>query len=84
MITLLYFARLREALGKGGEKLDLPDGVATLRALRAHLARRGGAWATEMAEARNLRAAVNQSVAAADASVADGDEVAFFPPVTGG
>lgn len=83
-VTLLYFARLREALGSGREQLDLPAGIATLGALRAHLAARGGAWAAEMAEGRNLRAAVNQSVAAADTAVAAGDEIAFFPPVTGG
>ena len=84
MITLLYFARLREALGAGSEQLALPPTVRTLSALRTHLAQRGGAWAVEMAAGRNLRAAVNQTVAAADAPVADGDEVAFFPPVTGG
>lgn len=84
MITLLYFARLREALGTDREQLALPAGVGTLRALRAHLALRGDAWAREMAEGRNLRAAVNQTVMTADAPVADGDEVAFFPPVTGG
>lgn len=84
MITLLYFARLREALGTGKEQLALPAGVTTLAALRAHLALRGNAWAKEMDEGRNLRAAVNQAVVTADASLADGDEVAFFPPVTGG
>lgn len=84
MITLRYFARLRETLGTGEEQLALPAGVSTLRALRAHLAQRGEAWAREMAEGRNLRAAVNQTIAAADVPVVDGDEVAFFPPVTGG
>ncbi|MGE0558790.1 MAG: molybdopterin converting factor subunit 1 [Burkholderiales bacterium] len=84
MITLLYFARLREALGSGREQIALPAGVDTLGALRAHLAQRGGAWAIEMGEGRNLRAAVNQDVAAADVPLKDGDEVAFFPPVTGG
>lgn len=83
-ITLLYFARLREALGTGREQLALPAGVSTLGALRAHLAQRGGAWAKEMAEGRNLRAAVNQEVATPDSPLKDGDEVAFFPPVTGG
>lgn len=83
-VTLLYFARLREALGTGREQLVLPPGVATLGALRTHLASRGGAWAKEMAGGRNLRAAVNQDVAAADTPVKGGDEVAFFPPVTGG
>ncbi len=84
MITLLYFARLREALGTGREELALPAGVSTLGALRRHLAQRSEAWAKEMAEGRNLRAAVNQHVAMLDTSVKDGDEVAFFPPVTGG
>lgn len=84
MITLLYFARLREALGTGREQIALPAGVATLGDLRVYLAQRGGAWAIEMAEGRNLRAAVNQDVAAAAVPLKDGDEVAFFPPVTGG
>lgn len=84
MITVLYFARLREALGTGREQIELPRGVDTLAALRAHLAQRGESWAKEMAESRNLRAALNQTVAAADAPVKDGDEIAFFPPVTGG
>ena len=84
MIKLLYFARLREALGTGHEQLVLPAGVATLGALRAHLSTRGEAWAREMAAGRNLRAAVNQEIADPDTPLKDGDEVAFFPPVTGG
>lgn len=84
MITLLYFARLREALGIGREELVLPAGVGTLGALRDQLAQRGDAWAREMAAGRNLRAAVNQDIAKADTPVKDGDEIAFFPPVTGG
>ncbi len=84
MITLLYFARLREALGVDREQIDLPETAATLAALRSHLAKRGGAWAEEMAPARNLRAAVNQDVARSETPLKDGDEVAFFPPVTGG
>jgi sulfur-carrier protein len=84
MITLLYFARLRETLGTGSEKLDLPAGVATLDGVRALLEARGGTWAQELAAGRAFRAAVNQAVAAADTPVKDGDEVAFFPPVTGG
>jgi molybdopterin synthase sulfur carrier subunit len=84
VITLLYFARLREALGSGREELVLPSGINTLGALRTHLAQRGEAWAKEMAAGRNLRAAVNQDIATADTPVKDGDEIAFFPPVTGG
>jgi molybdopterin synthase sulfur carrier subunit len=84
MITLLYFARLRETFETASEKIALPEGVATLEGVRALLASRGGVWARELAAGRAFRAAVNQSVAGADTPVKDGDEVAFFPPVTGG
>jgi len=79
-IKILYFAGLREALGTGAETLDLPQGVATVGALRDVLGQRHAAVLT----AKNLRAAVNQKMCGMDAAVADGDEVAFFPPVTGG
>jgi len=84
MITVLYFARLREALGTGSEQLALPGGVRDLNGLRAVLAARGDAWSKELGQNKAIRAAVNQSVAAGDTAIADGDEVAFFPPVTGG
>ncbi|MBI4192626.1 MAG: molybdopterin converting factor subunit 1 [Betaproteobacteria bacterium] len=84
MITVLYFARLREALGKASEQIALPAGVTDLGALRALLRSRGGAWAEEMADGKAVRAAVNQDIAHGDTRINDGDEVAFFPPVTGG
>ena len=84
MIKLLYFAGLREALGTASESLAPVSGVADLASLRAHLAARGGAWGEQFAPARQLRAAVNQELVMADSAIADGDEVAFFPPVTGG
>lgn len=84
MITLLYFARLRETFGKASEQIPLPAGAATLETVRAMLAARGGVWAHELAAGRSFRAAVNQSVATGETPVKDGDEVAFFPPVTGG
>ena len=84
MITVLYFARLREALGKSSEKVALPTGVQSLEGLRAMLVARGGAWEQELAPHKPVRAAVNQAMAMGDTAVADGDEVAFFPPVTGG
>jgi len=83
-IQLLFFAGLREAVGSGSESLALPEAVATVGELRAHLAARGGKWAEHFAPTRNVRAAVNQTMVAAGAAVKDGDEVAFFPPVTGG
>ena len=82
-MKVLYFASLREALGSGGEDLALPAGIATVGALRDHLAARGDAWAA-LRQTKNLRCAVNQRMVGFDAPVSDGDEVAFFPPVTGG
>jgi len=84
MITVLYFARLREKLGTGSERIELPAGVRDLEGLRAMLIARGGAWAQALGPHRPVRAAVNQAMAVGDAPLADGDEIAFFPPVTGG
>lgn len=81
-IRVLFFARLREQLGSSGEEVDIADG-ASVATLRAQLASRSAAW-REALEARNLRIAVNQDMAAADQVLKAGDEVAFFPPVTGG
>ncbi|MEC5387051.1 molybdopterin converting factor subunit 1 [Uliginosibacterium sp. H3] len=81
-VRILYFASLREALGSEGEQLELPAGVASVAALRTHLLVRGDAWLA--LSAPRIRAAVNQVLVADSATVTDGDEVAFFPPVTGG
>jgi molybdopterin synthase sulfur carrier subunit len=83
-VKVLYFASIREKLGRDAEELDLPAGVATIAALRTHLRARGGAWADALAEGRLLRAAVNRDMAQPAAAIKAGDEVAFFPPVTGG
>jgi molybdopterin synthase sulfur carrier subunit len=83
MVKVLYFAGLREAVGTAAEELALPAGVATVGALRDYIAARGEPWA-QLARAKNLRAAVNQAMTGFDGPVRDGDEVAFFPPVTGG
>jgi molybdopterin synthase sulfur carrier subunit len=87
-VKVLYFASLREQLGKGSEEVDLPAGIATLGALRAHLIGRGGAWQTALAEGRPVRMAVNQDMVPSResnaAAIQAGDEIAFFPPVTGG
>lgn len=82
-VKILFFAGLREALGQSSETLSLPTEVTTIGALRDFLAGRGDAW-TALQSTRNLRFAVNQAMVGADTAVADGDEVAFFPPVTGG
>ena len=83
MVTVVYFARLREALGQASEQIALPAGVRDLATLREWLRRRGGAWAEEFADGRPVRAAVNQDMAKGDTRINDGDEIAFFPPVTG-
>jgi sulfur-carrier protein len=79
-LKILYFAGLREAIGCGAESIDLPAGVTSVGSLHALLGQRHPALLT----AKNLRAAVNQKMCSVDAAIADGDEVAFFPPVTGG
>jgi molybdopterin synthase sulfur carrier subunit len=83
-VTVLYFARLREALGCDSERVTLPADAQTLSALRERLRSRGGAWETELAPSRPVRVALNQDMVSADVRLGDGDEVAFFPPVTGG
>jgi molybdopterin synthase sulfur carrier subunit len=84
MVTVLYFARLRDALGTSAEELALPDDVSDVASLRAALIGRGGPWAQALSEPTAIRAAVNQEMASPDTRIQDGDEVAFFPPVTGG
>lgn len=82
-IHVLYFARLREVFGLGQENLELPS-PATLADLLEVLRARGGVWAQELAPGRAFRLAVNQDIAGQDAPLSEGDEVAIFPPVTGG
>lgn len=83
-VNVLYFARLREAIGRDRETLDLPAGVATVGALRAWLIARGAPWSEAFTEIKRIRVAVAQQMAAEDTPLAEGAEVAFFPPVTGG
>jgi molybdopterin synthase sulfur carrier subunit len=83
-LELRYFASVREQVGQGAERADVPAEVRTVGDLRAWLRNRGGAWAEALAEGRALRMAVDHAVARADTPLADGCEVAFFPPVTGG
>ena len=84
VVTVLYFARLKEALGRESERVALPLGVHTVVGLREHLRARGGVWERELADGRIVRAAVNHEMAEPDGVIGNGDEVALFPPVTGG
>jgi molybdopterin synthase sulfur carrier subunit len=83
-LKILYFASLREKIGKEAEDLDVPAGIGTVAALRSHLRGMGGSYEAAFAEKALLRAAVNQDMVQPTAAVKAGDEVAFFPPVTGG
>ncbi|HEC16405.1 MAG TPA: molybdopterin converting factor subunit 1 [Sedimenticola sp.] len=83
MIRILYFARLREQLQTDSERLELPADITDIAALSRLLRARGGVW-EEAFSGPTLMSAVNQEVANPDTAIADGDEVAFFPPVTGG
>ncbi|MFN3587489.1 MAG: molybdopterin converting factor subunit 1 [Moraxellaceae bacterium] len=85
MITILYFARFREKLGLAQEQLALPaQEDVTVQTVIDHLAARGGQWAELFECERGVLAAINQDMASREMRVHDGDELALFPPVTGG
>jgi molybdopterin synthase sulfur carrier subunit len=83
-LKLLYFAWLREKTGTGEEDFPLPHGVDTVAALIASLRGRSPGYDAAFATPNLVRAAVNQVFATPETSLAPGDEVAVFPPVTGG
>jgi len=83
-VKILYFAWVRQKVGFAEEEVAPPPEVRDVAGLVAWLAGRSPGHAAAFADPRQLRAAVNQDFAAPDAPVAPGDEVAFFPPVTGG
>ena len=83
-MTLLYFAWVRQKLGASEERIDLPADVKTVSDLAAFLRLRGGGYAEAFADGKRLRCAVNQEHVGWDAAVGADDEIAFFPPVTGG
>ena len=83
MVRLLYFAWLREQVGVESEELDLPHSVATGRDLIAYLSDRHP-HAAEALGRTNIKIALDQTVVAMEASVANAKEIALFPPMTGG
>ena len=82
MINILFFAHLKETLDSTGTSLDA-QGIETVADIRNRLSATSEAWAKVLGDDSTL-AAVNQAMAANDTPIKDGDEVAFFPPVTGG
>ena len=83
-MKILYFARLRQIIGRGQDEIDVPADVKTVSALIDYLKGRDEGIAAAFAALRPLKVAVNQSHASLDASLVGATEVAFFPPVTGG
>jgi sulfur-carrier protein len=85
MITILFFASLRETLGVSREQFDCElSPVTDVASLIVALRGRNAAFSEALAPTRNWRVAVNQEMANVNTPIANGDEVAFFPPVTGG
>ncbi len=80
MVTLLYFAKVREAVGTGEERIDLPKSISTVADLADWLAERHSIFA----DRGRLRVAVDQVMARFDTPISGASEIAFFPPVTGG
>jgi molybdopterin synthase sulfur carrier subunit len=83
-LTILYFAWVRQKVGTSEEQIALPAQVTTIAELIEFLRLRGGGYAESFGVPGRLRAAANQEHVSFDAKIADADEVAFFPPVTGG
>ena len=84
MLQIVFFARVKEELACPGLKLQWGEALATVGSLKQHLADMGnGRWREVLSE-ENIICAVNHTVAADSAALVDGDEVAFYPPVTGG
>ena len=83
-MKILYFARIREMVGLGEEDAEIPQGVRTVQEMMAWLAARGGGYAAAFSGEKIPLAAVDREAKGLEASIVGAEEVAFFPPVTGG
>lgn len=81
MINVLFFAQVRELVGV--DALTVSAEFETAEQLREHLSQQGKKWQLAL-EKGKLLVAINQSISSLESAIKDGDEVAFFPPVTGG
>lgn len=83
-VRLLYFAWVRERIGRGDEVVEIPSGLATVADLIGWLGARGPEYAAAFTDPKIIRAAIDQAHVKPGASIAGAREIAFFPPVTGG
>ena len=83
-MKVLYFAKLRQVIGRGQDDVDIPASVTTVQGLIDYLKSTDEGIAAAFADLRTLKVAINQSHSTLDASLIGATEVAFFPPVTGG
>jgi molybdopterin synthase sulfur carrier subunit len=83
-VKILYFAWVRERIGKAEEEVDLPAGIATVADLMAWLAARGEEYAHAFENPKVIRAAADRSHVRAETTISGAREIAFFPPMTGG
>lgn len=83
-MQLLYFGWVRARIGIGSEQIELPAGIGDVRSLIGWLQGRGDNYQEALREVESIRVAVNQELSELDAPIAAGDEVAVFPPMTGG
>ncbi|WP_199699559.1 molybdopterin converting factor subunit 1 [Notoacmeibacter ruber] len=84
MVKLVYFAWVRERLGKSSEEIELPAETKTVSDLLSHLAGRGEAYAELMEHRNAIRVAIDQEHADHDEPIGQASEIALFPPMTGG
>lgn len=84
MLSIVYFAWVREAIGRDEEQVERPDADMTVADLVTMLAARGGGYTEALGDPTRLRAAVDQRFVPLDSLIGAAKEVALFPPVTGG
>ena len=83
-MQIAYFARVREAVGMDGEPVSLPDDIVTISDCLTYLIARGGVYPAAFADTAKLRFALDQQMSGLDAPIGTAQELAIFPPVTGG
>ncbi|MGH1486303.1 MAG: molybdopterin converting factor subunit 1 [Cellvibrionaceae bacterium] len=83
MLQIHYFASLREQLNCDNEQLAWQENFSTIDDIKEHLSNNNTTWKNILAK-QTVLVAINQQIAEASSAIKDGDEIAFFPPVTGG